>query len=72
VDLSVTGFDDILIAAHTVPALTTIRMPIAEIVGEGVRLAIELARDPTASRAPRVTRFEPSLVVRRSTAMPKG
>jgi DNA-binding LacI/PurR family transcriptional regulator len=68
--LSVTGFDDILIAAHTVPALTTIRMPIAEIVGEGVRRAIQLSRDPSLSREPSVTRFEPSLVVRRSTAPP--
>ena len=71
-DLSVVGFDDILIAAHTVPALTTIRMPIAEIVGEGVRIAIELARNPAAPREPRITRFEPSLVTRRSTAPPKG
>jgi DNA-binding LacI/PurR family transcriptional regulator len=71
-ELSVVGFDDILIAAHTVPALTTVRMPIDEIVGEGVKLAIELARDPTASRQPRVTQFKPSLVVRQSTAPPKG
>jgi DNA-binding LacI/PurR family transcriptional regulator len=71
-DLSVVGFDDILIAAHTVPALTTIRMPIAEMVGEGVRIAIESARNPTLSREPRVIRFEPSLVTRRSTAPPKG
>ncbi|MCI0583054.1 MAG: LacI family transcriptional regulator [Chloroflexi bacterium] len=71
-DLSVVGYDDILIAAHTVPALTTVRMPIPEIVGEGVRLAIELARDPSASREPRAIRFEPSLIVRQSTAPPKG
>ena len=63
------GFDDLLLAAHTVPALTTLRMPIAEIVGEGVRQAIELARDPS-SREPRVTMFEPTLVVRESTAPP--
>ena len=47
-ELSVVGFDDIPIAAHTVPALTTLRMPIDEMVGEGVRLAIELAREPGA------------------------
>lgn len=70
-ELSVVGFDDILIAAHTVPALTTLRMPLAEIVTEGVRLAIELARDQTASRQPRVTRFRPTLIVRQSTAPPK-
>ena len=69
-ELSVVGFDDILIAAHTVPALTTMRMPMPEIVGAGVRLAIELARDPSASRQPRITVFEPTLVVRQSTAPP--
>jgi DNA-binding LacI/PurR family transcriptional regulator len=67
-ELSVVGFDDLLLAAHTVPALTTLRMPIAEIVGEGVKLAIALGRDASASREPRVTVFEPSLVVRQSTA----
>ena len=69
-ELSVVGFDDLLLAAHTVPALTTLRMPIAEIVGESVELAIALARDPGASREPRRTVFEPTLVVRQSTAPP--
>ena len=44
-ELSVVGFDDLLLAAHTVPALTTLRMPIAEIVRESVELAIGFARD---------------------------
>ena len=69
-ELSVVGFDDLLLAAHTVPALTTLRMPIAEIVGESVELAIALARDPEASREPRRTVFDPTLVVRQSTAPP--
>jgi DNA-binding LacI/PurR family transcriptional regulator len=69
-ELSVVGFDDLLLAAHTVPALTTLRMPIAEIVGEGVELAIELGRDPSASREPRRKVFEPTLIVRQSTASP--
>jgi len=45
-------------------------MPIAEIVGEGVELAIELGRDPSASREPRRKVFEPTLIVRQSTASP--
>ena len=53
-ELSVVGFDDLLLAAHTVPALTTLRMPIAEIVREGVRQAVALAQDPTAPREARV------------------
>jgi DNA-binding LacI/PurR family transcriptional regulator len=67
-ELSVVGFDDLILAAYTVPALTTMRMPIAEIVREGVRQAIEFARDPSMPREPRVTMFEPTLVVRQSTA----
>jgi DNA-binding LacI/PurR family transcriptional regulator len=69
-ELSVVGFDDLLLAAHTVPALTTLRMPIGDIVAEGVELAIELGRDPSASRAPRRKVFEPTLIVRQSTAPP--
>ncbi len=69
-ELSVVGFDDILIAAHTVPALTTMHMPMPEIVGAGVKLAIELARDSSASREPRITVYEPTLVIRQSTAPP--
>ena len=68
--LSVVGFDDILIAAHTVPALTTLRMPTTEIVREGVNTAIDLARDGSAPRDPRIRVFEPTLVVRQSTSPP--
>jgi DNA-binding LacI/PurR family transcriptional regulator len=69
-ELSVVGFDDLLLAAHTVPALTTLRMPITEIVNESVELAIGFARDPGLSREPRVTVFKPTLVVRQSTGRP--
>lgn len=69
--LSVVGFDDILIAGHTVPALTTVRMPIAEIVGFGVAQAVSLARDPSGSREPGVTVFQLPLIVRDSTAPPE-
>ncbi|GIH07008.1 DNA-binding transcriptional regulator CytR [Rhizocola hellebori] len=69
--LSVVGFDDILIAAHTVPALTTLRMPISEIVGHAVAHAVALARDSVgAARQPTLEVFEPSLIVRDSTAPP--
>ena len=70
--LSVVGFDDILIAAHTVPALTTLRMPTTEIVREGVNTAIDLARDGSSPRDPRIRVFEPTLVVRQSTSPPRS
>ena len=69
-DLSVVGFDDILIAAHTVPALTTLRMPTTEMVRCAVAAAIALAGDPDAERTPRKRLFEPTLIVRESTAPP--
>jgi DNA-binding LacI/PurR family transcriptional regulator len=69
-ELSVVGFDDILLASHTVPALTTLRMPTAEIVAEGLRLAIDASHDPTLPRESRVRVIEPSLIVRQSTAPP--
>ncbi len=69
-ELSVVGFDDLVLAAHTVPALTTVHMPIEEIVAAGLGRAIDLARDPLLPRDPTVTVFEPRLVVRQSTAGP--
>jgi DNA-binding LacI/PurR family transcriptional regulator len=69
--LSVVGFDDILMAAHTVPALTTLRMPISEIVRHAVAQAVALARDgEEAQPGSRLTVYEPTLVVRDSTAAP--
>lgn len=68
--LSVVGWDDLTIAAYTVPGLTTLRMPTHDIVAEGVRIAIELARDASVSREPRVKFYEPTLIVRESTTHP--
>jgi len=67
-ELSVVGYDDLMFAPYLVPALTTLRMPTTEIVTEAVRTAMELIHDHAVSRAPRRTVFEPTLVVRESTA----
>jgi DNA-binding LacI/PurR family transcriptional regulator len=67
-ELSVVGYDDLYISAHTVPPLTTVRMPTTAIIAGALNMAIELARNPTMQRIPRVTRFPPWLVVRKSTA----
>ncbi len=71
-DLSVVGFDDILLASHTVPALTTLRMPAQEIVREGLDIAIELARNPGQRPERTVKVIPPRLIVRQSTAPPPG
>jgi DNA-binding LacI/PurR family transcriptional regulator len=70
-DLSVVGFDDILLASHNVPALTTVRMPTAEIVAEGLDIAIALARREV-TQEPTIKVIPPSLVVRRSTGPVAG
>ena len=54
----------------TIPALTTLRMPTAEMVTEAVRMAVRLARDPGASPPPARTVFDLGLIVRASTAPP--
>ena len=68
--LSVVGFDDIVIAAHTVPALTTLRMPISEIVRHAIDRAVALAHDAGGPREPSLDVFKPTLIVRDSTAPP--
>lgn len=72
-DLSVVGFDDIVWAATTVPALTTVRMPTAEMATAAVNLAILLAGEPAGEgpAAEHVQVFRPELVVRESTAPPR-
>ena len=65
--LSVVGYDDLMIAAYTIPGLTTLRMPTSEIVSHAVRTAVELVDDRAASESPTRTVFEPRLIVRAST-----
>jgi DNA-binding LacI/PurR family transcriptional regulator len=69
-DLSVVGFDDIALSGHTVPALTTLRMPVREIVGEGLDIAIALARNPGNHVERSVKVIPPELIIRQSTAPP--
>jgi DNA-binding LacI/PurR family transcriptional regulator len=61
-DLSVTGFDDIPLAASAVPALTTVRMPIKAMA----EAAVEHAIGGVAETRP----FTAELVVRASTTTP--
>jgi DNA-binding LacI/PurR family transcriptional regulator len=63
-ELSVTGFDDIPLAAFSVPSLTTVRMPIREMVAEAVRMALG---DPGLRTRQPPPVLQPSLVLRSST-----
>jgi LacI family transcriptional regulator len=64
-EVSVMGFDDVPVAADLAPALTTIRLPMAEMGA----IALELTLRPPATR-PRRRRTGHELVVRDSTAPP--
>ncbi len=64
-ELSVVGFDDIPVAADLAPALTTVRLPMAEMGA----MALELTLRTPAAR-PRRKRTTHTLIPRASTAAP--
>ena len=64
-DLSVIGFDDVRYCDVMVPALTTIRQPVADIGAEAIRQLIDTIRTKSVSTG-KVTLFTPSLIVRES------
>jgi DNA-binding LacI/PurR family transcriptional regulator len=70
-DISIVGFDDADIAAVSHPPLTTIRQPINQIGGAATECLISRINaketDPTQVKH---VRFQPELVVRRSTSSP--
>jgi LacI family transcriptional regulator len=66
-EISVAGFDDIPVARDVTPELSTVRLPLTEM---GAR-AMELALAPRGPRA-RVETFRAEVVLRASTAKPKG
>lgn len=68
-DLSVIGFDDVMIAKWLQPELTTIRQPLEEMAREAIRMALQLVHG-TRLKHPR-QRLATKLVVRDSTAAPR-
>jgi DNA-binding LacI/PurR family transcriptional regulator len=62
--LSITGFDDIPVAAFTVPSLTTVRMPVREMIEQAVHMALD---EPEQARQLPPPVLQPALVVRAST-----
>ena len=67
-DFSVVGFDDIPFAATTVPALTTVRMPVEEMIRGAVEMVVDESLLDAVGSPDGVRVFQPSLVVRSSTA----
>lgn len=65
-DLSIVGFDDIGPAEFTVPALTTVRQPVADMVAHALELALGPPAGEPASSAELTRPVPPKLIVRRS------
>ena len=68
-DLSVVGFDDVPEAAHFLPPLTTVRQDFPEL---GRRCVAALLAELRGEKPGRQQDVEPQLVLRRSTAAPRG
>jgi DNA-binding LacI/PurR family transcriptional regulator len=65
-DISVIGFDDIIVAEYFNPRLTTVRQPLHKMGWTGAQLLIRRIQAPEEPYAEEVW-FEPELVVREST-----
>ncbi len=64
-DMSVVGFDDVVITKYLRPRLTTIHYPIAEMGRTAARLALQIL-DKQPELKPEQLKFNPRLVVRNS------
>jgi LacI family transcriptional regulator len=65
-DLSVVGFDDIDLAAHVDPPLTTVHQPIRQKGADAVRLLLAEVEQREANR-PEHVRLDTRLIIRSST-----
>ena len=65
-DVSLIGFDDVLLARYLYPPLTTVAQPIAQMGRSAAQLALALLRGQSGEEVRR--KFDPELVIRDSVA----
>ena len=68
-DISVVGYDDILLSAYTRPGLTTVNVPREEVASAAFLSLLSSGQDADAEFGPEHV-FVPKLVCRQSTASP--
>jgi DNA-binding LacI/PurR family transcriptional regulator len=68
-DLSVIGFDDMALASHVTPRLTTIAQPVEKIGQTATELLLAQIQNPETP--PETVMLETKLIVRESTAPPR-
>jgi DNA-binding LacI/PurR family transcriptional regulator len=66
-DLSIVGFDDLEVAPHSNPPLTTVHQPIRQKGEESARLLLRMLANPDSER-PQHKVLETRLIIRGSTA----
>lgn len=71
-ELSVVGFDDITLAEHAHPPLTTVRQPIYQIGRQVCRVLIQILNGEATAAEDCQVLVEPELVVRASSGPPPG
>lgn len=71
-DISVMGFDDVPEAQWASPQLTTVRQPSAQMGAAAVKVLLDMARGGDGVRHPSRLEMSTTLVVRASTAPPRG
>jgi LacI family transcriptional regulator len=68
-DVSIVGFDDIAMAEVTIPSLTTVQQPMAQLTRLAIERLLRLMANPF-DRDANIQLVQPKLVVRESTAPP--
>ena len=63
-EISIVGFDDLPMAEYTTPALTTVRMPMAQMAAAGVEAAVDKSQDRQAIT---LRILKPTIVIRESS-----